>query len=176
MGRRCITTNGLGTADEPGVHGDGCAVVSEVGLVVLVDEVLVEQVHVPIRELFTVHLFDTLGEQTTVETNESLLGKFANKGCDVLVLYVGIGVEFRTFGCVGRLDIVHHKVQTTLGLTILRVSLAIKDESFGYLVVTFCHEGHFDLVLDLLDCLSVTHTKVREDSTQCLFRSKCTYR
>ena len=151
MRRRSVTADGLGTADEPRVHGDRSAVVGEVGLVVLVDEVLVEQLHVTVAEFFAEHRFDTLGKQTTVETDEALLGQLADEGSDILMLHVGVGIEFRTFGCIGCLNIVHHEVQTTLRLAVLGVSLAIEDEGFGYLIVSLRHERHLHLVLDLLD-------------------------
>lgn len=103
------------------------------------------------------------------------LGRLADERSNVLVLHVGVGIEFRTLSRVGSLDIVHEELQTTLGLTILGMSLTIKHIRLGYLIVALGHQGHLDLVLDLLHTDAVMHTQARQDSTQGLLRSESTY-
>ena len=137
---------------------------------------LVQQTHVLVAQLLAVHLFDALGQQTAVQTDEALLRQLADQRSDVLVLYVRVRIEFRTLCCVTCLNVVHHEIQTLLGLTVLGVTLTIEDERLRYLVVSLCHQRHFYLVLDLLNGLSVTYSEVRQDRTQCLFGSKSAYR
>ena len=125
---------------------------------------LIEQVHVLVAELLTEHLFDTLGEQTAVQTNEALFRKFTDQGRDVLVLHVSIGIELRTLGSIGSLHVVHHEIQTTLGLAILGVTLTIEDERFRYLIISLRHECNLYLVLDILNGQIVMYSQVRKDS------------
>ncbi len=92
-GGRGVAADGRGAADEPWVHGDGGAVGGDGGLVVLVDEVVVEQVDVLVCKVLAEHLLDAVGKQTTVQTDEVGLGKFADEGCDVFVFYVCVCVK-----------------------------------------------------------------------------------
>ena len=174
MRRRCVTADGLRTPDEPRIHGDGGTVVSEVRLVVFVDEVLVEQAHVAVAQLFAEHLFDALGQQTTVETNEALLGQLADEGSDVLVLHVRVGIEFRTLCGIGCLDVVHHEVQTALRVAILGVLMTIQHVCFGYLIVSLCHQSNLHLILDLFYGSLITYSQVRQDVCERFLGRKCT--
>ena len=137
---------------------------------------LVQQTHVLVAQLLAVHLFDALGQQTAVQTDEALLRQLADQRSDVLVLYVRVRVKFRTLCCVTCLHIVHHEIQTLLGLTVLGVTLTIEDERFRHLIITLRHQRHLYLVLDLLYGLFVTYSEVRKNRTQCLFGSKSAYR
>ena len=129
VGRRGrVAANGGGATDEPGVHGDGCTVVGQRGLVVLIYKMVGEQVDVLVGQLLVVHLLDALGEQTTVQTDEVRLGQLANQRGNVLVLHIGVGVELGRGGCIGRLHIVGQELQLSQRLTILGVLLAIKHE------------------------------------------------
>ena len=118
---------------------------------------LVQQTHVLVAQLLAVHLFDALGQQTAVQTDEALFRQLADQRSDVLVLYVRVRVKFRTLCCITCLNVVHHEIQSLLSLTILRMTLAIEDERLRYLVVSLCHQRHLYLVLDLLNGLSVMY-------------------
>ena len=71
VGRRGrVAANGGGATDEPGVHGDGCTVVGQRGLVVLIYKVVSQQVDILVGQLLVIHLLDALSKQTTVQTDE----------------------------------------------------------------------------------------------------------
>ena len=61
---RCggIASNGHGAPDEPGIHGDGCAVVGKGCLVVLIYEMMCEFVEILVGKLFPIHFLDAVGE------------------------------------------------------------------------------------------------------------------
>ena len=173
--RSCVTADTLRSADEPRIHRDRSTVVSQVRLIVLVDEMLIEQAHVTVAQLFAEHLFDTLGQQTTVQTNETLFRQLADKRRNVLVLHVRVRVKLRTFCGIARLHIIHHKVQTTLRVAVLRVLMAIQHVCFRYLVITFCHKCYLYLVLNLLHGSVVMNSQMREDGCHRFIGRKCTY-
>ena len=150
-GRGRVAADAHGAAEQPGIHRDGGAVVGQRGLVVLVDEVVGEEVDIAVGQLFAVHLFDAVGQQTAVQADEVALGKLADEGGDVLVLDIGVGIVFRTGGGIGGIDIVGEELEFFHGLAVLGVLLAIEYEVFGNGIITFLHKGHLDLVLYLLD-------------------------
>ena len=165
-GGRGVASDGGGAAQQPGVHGDGGAVVGEGGLVVLVDEMVRQQVDVAVGQLLAVHALDTVGQQAAVEADEAALGQLADKRGDVLVLHVGVGVVFGACGGVGGVDIVGQEAQFLHRLAVLGVLLAVEDEALGHVVVAFLHEGHLDLVLDFLDGDAVVDVESCEDFRQ----------
>ena len=134
---------------------------------------LVEKTHIAVRKLFAEHLFDSLGQQTAVQTDEALLRQLANQSSDILMLNIRVGIEFRTLGGIGCLHIIHHKIQTTLRVAILRVLMAVKHICFSYLIISFSHERNLHLVLNLLNGCVVMNSEMRKDGGECLFRRKC---
>ena len=174
MRRRSIAADGFGTTDEPRIHGDRGAIVSEVGLVVLVDEMLVEEAHIPIGELFAEHLFDALGEETAVETDESLLRQLTDKSSDVLMLHIRVRIKFRSLRRIGSLHIVHHEIETTLRVAVLGVLMAIKHICFSHLIITLRHKRDLHLVLDILNAHDVMNPQMRKERSQRFLRRKCT--
>lgn len=63
-------------------------------LVVLVDEVLLEQVQVFVRQFLAVHLLDAVGQQAAVQADE-VCWQLADQRGDVLIFDVGVGVVLR---------------------------------------------------------------------------------
>ena len=118
----CITTNGTGAFEQPRIHRDRRAVVSEAGLVVLVDKVLLEQGDVLVSQLFAEHLLDTVGEQTAVETDIAGLWQFADKGSDVLLLNVGVSVVFTSCSGIRCTAVVDEEVEFFQCLTVFIVT------------------------------------------------------
>ncbi len=150
-GSRRVAADACGATQQPRVHRDGGAVVGQRCLVVLVDEVVRQQVDVAVAHLFAVHLFDSVGEQAAVEADEAALRQFADKGSDVLVFHVGVGVELGTCSGVGSHHIVAKEVQLFHRLAVLGVLLTVEDEALGHIVVALLHQRHLNLVLNLLD-------------------------
>ena len=170
--RRGVAADGNGTTDEPGVHGDGGAVVSQVRLVVLVDEMLVQQRDVLVCQFASVHLLDLLGQQASVQTDEALLGQLADKRCDVLVLHIGIGVVLTTLGGIRGLAVVHQELQASLCLAIFAMPIAVEHIGFCHLVIPLRHQGHLYLVLHLLYADAVMNPQVRQNRAQYLLGRK----
>ena len=67
---------------------------------------ILEQVDVAVGQFLAKHVFDTIAEQAAVYADKALLGEFADEGSNVLVLYIGIGIVFRTCCRVGRVAVV----------------------------------------------------------------------
>ena len=65
-----------------------------------------EEVDIFVSQLLTIHLFDTIYQHSAIQTDETLLWKFADKRCDILVFNVRIGVKLRTSGSILRYTIV----------------------------------------------------------------------
>ena len=118
----CITTNRFCTFEQPRIHRDRRTVVSEAGLVVLIDEVLLKKRDILVCELFAEHLLDTVGEQTTVETDITCLWQFADKGGDVLLLDVGISIVLTACSGIGSAAVVDEEVKFFQCLTVLVVT------------------------------------------------------
>ena len=55
-------------ADKPWIHGDACAIVGDAGLVILINEMVVQQMQVPVCKLLSVEFFYTLAQHPTVQT------------------------------------------------------------------------------------------------------------
>ena len=108
-----------------------------------------QQINILVSKVLAVHLLDTVGQQTTVQTDETGLGQFAYQRGDVLVFNIGIGIILGTRSGVGCLAIVNQKVQLLHGLAVFGVTLAIQHKRLGHLVETFLHEGFLYLVLDV---------------------------
>ena len=108
-------------------------------------------VDVFIGQFLAVHLFDTVGEQTTVQTDEVRLGQLAYQRGNVLVLHVGIGIVLGSrsgIDGVGVLGEEHHLLKC---VAIFRMCLAIEDERLGHVVEALAHQGFLYLILDVLD-------------------------
>ena len=161
IGRRGgVAADALGAADEPGVHRDARAVVGQARLVVLIDEVVLQQVKVAVGQLLAVELLDAVAEQTAVEAYEVRLRQLADKGGDVLVLHVGVGVILGARGRVGSLTIVDEELELVSHLAVLEMALAVEHKRFGSLVVLLLHKRHFHLVLDVLHAHAVAEAQV----------------
>ena len=166
---RCgrVATNRRCAADEPRVHSNRSAVVSKVGFVVLIYKVVCKQVQIFVGKFLAVHSLDAVGKQTAVQTNETLLWKFANKGGNVLVFHVGIGVKLRAGGCILCVAVVCKEAHLLQYLAVFGVLVAINDEAFSHVVVSFLHQSLFYLVLDVLYFYVVVNLNVRENFRNC---------
>ena len=153
-------------AEQPRVHRDRGAVVGHRRLVVLVDEVVAQQVEVLVGQLLAVHLADAVGEQAAVEPDEVLFGQLADECGDVLVLDVGVGVVFRSRCRVLRIAVVDQEVELFAVLAVFGVFLAVEHVALGHGEVVLGHEGHLDLVLDLLDAHAVGDVHAAQDGRQ----------
>ena len=167
-GCRRVAADGGRAFVEPGVHGDGGAVVGQRGLVVLVDEVVVEQVEVAVGEFLAVHLLDAVGEQAPVDADEARLGELADERGDVFLLHVGVGVVLRAGGGVRGVDVVAQEVDFLADLAVFGVFLAVQDVVFGHSVILFGHQCRFHLVLDFLDGHAVGHADAAQDAVEVL--------
>ncbi len=156
------------TAQQPRIHRYGGAVVGHGRLVVLVDEVVVEQIHISVRQLLAVHGFETVGQQAAVEADEVLLGQLADERGYVLVLDIGVGVVLRAAGGVRRIAVVYQKVEFLAVVALLGVLLAVEHVALGHGVVTLGHERDLDLILNLLDAHAVRDVHAAEDLRQVL--------
>ena len=102
-GSRRVAADAGGTADEPGVHCDRGTVVGQRSLIIFINEVVSQFIDIFVGQFLAVHFFDTVSEQTTVQTDKVRFGQLADEGGDVLVLNVGISVVLRTGSSVHRL-------------------------------------------------------------------------
>ena len=161
-GRRGVASDGFCTVEQPGIHGDGSTIVCQRSFIVFVDEVIVEQVEITLRSFFAVHLFETVAEQTAIQTNEIAFGKFTNERCQVFVLYIGIRVELRASGCIRCVAVIHQKTELLQSLAVFGVLVAIDNEGFGCGKESFGHQCHFHLVLDFLNA----HVFCEEESVE----------
>ena len=144
-------------AQEPRIHGDRGAVVGHRRLVVLVDEVLLEQVQVFVRQLLAVHLLDAVGQQAAVQADEVLLRQLADQRGDVLVFDVGVGVVFRAGRRVRGVAVVDQKFEFLAVFALFGVFLAVEHVALGHREVTLGHQRHFDLILNLFYAHAVGH-------------------
>ena len=174
-GRR-VAADGLRAAQQPRIHRDRGAVVGQRRLVVLVDEVVVEQLQIAVRELLAVHLLQAVGQQAPVQADEVLLGQLADQGGDVLVLDVGVGVEFRARRRVFRFAVVQQEPQLVAHFAVFEVALAVEHEGFGHSVVLLGHERRFDLILNLLDGHPVGDADAAQDARHHLLRGETAHR
>ena len=118
----CITTNSFCSLEQPRIHRDRRTIVSQAGLIVFVDKVLLEQGDVLVSQFFAEHLLDTVGEQTTVETDIAGLRQFADKGSDVLLLDVSVSVVFTSCSGIRCTAVVDEEVEFFQCLTIFVVT------------------------------------------------------
>ena len=153
---------------EPGIHGDGGAVVGQTGLVVFVDEVVVEQVEVTVSKFLAVYRLDAVRQQAAVDADEARLGQLADERGDIFLLHVGVGVVLRAGGRVGSIAVVAQEVDLLADLAIFGVLLAVQDVVFGHSVVLFRHQGSLHLVLDLLHGDAVGHADTTQDAVEVL--------
>ena len=123
-----MAANARRAADEPGVHRDRGAVVGEVGLVVLIYKVVCQFVDIFVSELLAVHLLDALHEQATVQTYEVFLGQLTGERGDVLMLHIGVGIEFRAGGRILCLHIVGEELHLVEHFAVLLVLLPVDDK------------------------------------------------
>ena len=153
----------MGAVEQPGVHRHAGAVVGNAGLVVFVDEMVVEVIEVLVGQFLAIHILDAIAEHTAVEADEARLGQFADERGDVLLLHVGVGVVFAAGGGVACVAVVDEELHLVLHLTILIVLLAIEDISLGHLVIALGHQGSLHLVLDLLHGDAVVDVETAQD-------------
>ena len=165
-GCRAVAADADGAAQQPGIHGNGSAVVGQRGLVVLIDKMMCQQVEIAVGELLAIHLLDAVGQQAAVEADKVRLGQFADEGGDVLVLHVGVGVVLAARGGVGGVHVVGEEPQLLHRLAVFGVTLAVEHEALGHLVVALLHQSHLHLVLDLLDGDAVVDVEVRQNLRQ----------
>ena len=167
---RCgaVAADGSRAFVEPGVHGDGGAIVGQRGLVVLIDEVVVEQIEVTVGKFFAIYFLDAVRQQATVDADEARLGQLADERGDVLLLHVGVGIVLRASGGVRGVDIVAQEVNLLADLAVLGVLLAVQDVVFGHSVVLFRHECGLHLVLDLFHGDAVGHADAAQDGVEVL--------
>ena len=92
--RRAVAANALCAVQQPGVHGDGGAVVCQRRFVVFIDEVVFEEIDVAVCRFFPIHFLDFVTEHSSVQSYESLFRQFCDECCDVFVLHVGVCVIF----------------------------------------------------------------------------------
>ena len=64
---------------------------------------------------------------------------------------IGVGIVFRTCCGVGGLAVFGQELHFLHCLAVLGVALAIEHKALGHIVEFLFHQGHFHLVLDLLD-------------------------
>ena len=57
-------------------------------------------VDILIGQLLTIHLFNALRKQLAVQTDKTGFRQLADKGGDVLMLHIGIGIKLRTCGSI----------------------------------------------------------------------------
>ena len=129
---------------------------------------VVEQVEVTVGEFLAVHRFDAVGQQASVDADETRLGQLTNQSGDVLLLHVGVGVVFRARGGVRSVDVVAQEVDFLTDLAVLGVFLAVQDVVFGHRVILFRHQGRFHLVLDFLDGHAVGHADAAQNAVKVL--------
>ena len=91
---RRVAADGYGTADEPGIHCDGGAIVGKARLVILIYKVVSQHVDVLVGQLLAVHLLNAVGQQATVQADEVRLGQLADERGNIFMLHVGVGVIF----------------------------------------------------------------------------------
>ena len=159
-GCRRVATNAGGAGEQPGVHRYAGAIICERSLVVLINKMVSQQVNISVGCLFAIEEFDAVGKETAVETDKVAFGKLADKGGNVFVLHVGVGVILATRRSVGGLDIVGEEFEFFHCLAVLGVLLTIEHEAFGDIVEALLHEGDLNLVLDLLDGNTVMDIEV----------------
>ena len=140
---------------KPRVHGDACAVVGYAGLIVLVDEVLVEQVEVLVSCFLAVQFLNLVAQHLAVQADEVLLWKFADKCCNVLLFYICVSIELTAGSSVLSFAVVEQEVELALYFAVFEVLLAIQDIRFCCIIVAFSHKSDFNLVLDFLDTNSI---------------------
>ncbi len=136
---------------------------------------LIQEIHVLVAQLLAKHLFDALSQQTAVQSDKALLRQLTDQRSDVLVFHVGVGVELTALRRVARLHVVHHEVQTTLRVAILVVLMTIQHVCLCHLIVALGHQRNLHLILNLFYGCFVTYSQVRQDTTERLLGSKCTY-
>ena len=125
-----------------------------------------QEVEVAFGGGFAVELADAVAEQAAVQADEALFGQFADERGDVLVLDVGVGVVLRARGRVDGVAVVEQELQLVAHLAVLGVALTIEHERFGHVVVARGHEGHFDLILDVLDTHAVAEGQPAVDGVE----------
>ena len=130
----------------------------------------VEQREVFIGQFFAVHLLEAVGQQAAIQTDEVLFGQFPDQRGDVLVLYIGVGVELASRGGVLRIAVVHQESQLVTHFAVFKMLLSIKDIRFGYFVVAFTHKRRFDLILNLFNRHAVFDLYMSEDGCQVFIR------
>ena len=65
-----VTTDAGRTTDKPGVHRDRCTIVRQRCLIIFINEVVSQLVNIFVGQFFAVHLFNTVGKQTAVQTDK----------------------------------------------------------------------------------------------------------
>ena len=124
---------------------------------------VVEHLDIFVRQLFTVHLLEPVGQHTPVQADEVRFGQFADQRCHILALDIGIRIEFAAGRRIRSLAVVHQELQLVANLPVFGVFLPVEHVGFGDGIVTFGHEGYLHLVLDLLDRSAVRDADPAQD-------------
>ena len=120
-----------------------------------------EEVDIFVSQLLTIHLFDTVYQHSAIQTDETLLWKFADKRCDILVFNVRIGVKLRTSGSILRYTIVCEEFYFLNCFAVFCVLLAIYNEALCHLIEALFHQSFLNLILYILNFDVVMYVKVR---------------
>ena len=123
---------------------------------------IVEQVEITLRSFLAVHFFETVAEQTAIQTNEITFGEFTDERCQVFVFHIGVGIKLRTASGICCVAVIHQETELLQSLAVFGVLVAIDNEGFGCGKESFGHQCHFHLVLDFLNA----HVFCEEESVE----------
>ena len=123
----------------------------------------VELVEILVGKGLAVHLLYALGEQTAVQTDKTALWQFADERRNILMLYIGIGIELRPCGRIVGIHIIGEELHLLHSLTVFGVFLTVNDETFCHFKVSLTHQCLLNLILDIFNGDVVMDIKMRQD-------------
>ena len=122
-----------------------------------------ELVDIFVGELLAIHLLDALNQQPSVQPDEVFLWQFTGERGNILMLHVGVGVEFRACGSVLGLHIVREELHLVEHFPVLLMLLAVYNKRFCDAIVALSHECLLDLVLYVLHFHAILDVEMAEN-------------
>ena len=110
---------------------------------------VLEKSDIFVRHLLSIHLLHSVCKDTTIQTDEILLRKFADESGEILLLDICIGVILASGSRIFSLTILDEEIEMVTHFPVFHMSLSVKHVCLGHSKVLLGHKTDLHLILDL---------------------------